>query len=487
MVQRITPKYLHTAGAALIALTQGTEDDPATLEHVEKKLTVVPYYWNPTSLAYEVARQTSTSVGGGVGGSTVIDANLTSAGSTKAVGYFTLNGQTSAIAVDATLSSGGSTRQVGLVGQSTPGSSANYFWTKSVDGAAAGSTKVDINSISSSTAHLGDVSISNPTTSVTLSNPTTAVDATLSSAGSTRLVGKVDINSVSSSTAHLGDMSISSGTVSLSSQITVTVGNPTTAVDLSSNGSTRLVGKVDVNSVSSSTGHLGDMSVSSGTVTLASGSTALIVGSVTIASGSTAFLAGAVAVSSGVVLGAGSTANSLGSVALVAGSSANTVGSVALVAGTSANLVGGVVINSGTTAITVGSVALLPGSSANTIGNVAQGPGSSANFWFGQSIPFSSGNLARSTVNTSVDISVLAANANRKALVIANLSTVQIVGLGLSTGAVTTGLTNINLFLSPNSQLAFGCDQLPLFTGPVRGINISSTAVAGGVGVMEFT
>lgn len=273
----------------------------------------------------------------------------------------------------------------------------------------------------------GTVTVGNPTTAVTLTNPatgSTAVDANLTSVGSTKLVGQVTVANPTTS-------------VSLSSAITVTVGNPTTAVEanLSSLGSTKLVGQVTVNNPTTA-------------VSLSSQHT------VTVGNPTTA-----VTVSSGVILGAGSTANALGSVALLAGTTGNTLGSVALVAGTSANVVGA----------------------------VAQGPGSSANFWFSQSIPFSSANITRTTVNSSVDVSVVAANASRKALIIANLSTVQIVGLGLSTGAVTTALANINVYIPPNSYITFGMGyQLPLFTGPMRGINISSTAVAGGLGISEF-
>lgn len=370
MTQRITPRYMHIAGAAIIALDQGTTDSPVNVEAVQRKLTTVNYVWNPGTLSYDVMVQPST--GGAAGaGTTTVDANLTSVGSTKLVGQVTVN---------------------------------------------------------------------NPTTSV-----------------------------------------------SLSSQATVTVGNPTTSVDLSSGGSTKVVGTVNV----------------TGTVSV-TGTTA-----VTISNPTTA-----VTVSSGVILAAGSSANVLGSVTLAAGTSANTVGSVALVAGTSANLVGGVVINSGTTAITVGAVALLAGSSANlvggvvinsgttaitlgaaallaggsSIGSVQQGLGSSNNFWTADGFSYSSALTSRTSISTTVDIAIVAANANQKALVIANLSTSQVVALGLSTAAVTTALGNVSVYLQPASQLTFGGLQggLPNYTGAIRGINITSTTVAGGVAVTRF-
>lgn len=184
---------------------------------------------------------------------------------------------------------------------------------------------------------------------------------------------------------------------------------------------------------------------------------------------------GSTAYPQSVVVGTGgSSANMVGTVVLSSGTTGITVGSAALLAGSSANI--------------IGTVAITAGSSANTIGAVAQaGPATSGVYWFMQSIPFSSGNAARTTVATSVDVSLIAANANRKALVIASLSTVQVVNIGGSTAAVTTGLANASYFLQPMQQLTFGMGQLPLFLGPFRGINISSTAVGGGVAITEYT
>lgn len=143
----------------------------------------------------------------------------------------------------------------------------------------------------------------------------------------------------------------------------------------------------------------------------------------------------------------------------------------------------------GSTAFTQASV-LVAGSSANNIGQVTQGPGSSANPWFFNSIPYSSGSFARTTVNTSQDASIIAANSNRKGLIIASLSTVQVVGIGLSTAATSTAQANVSIHLQPMQSLVFGGGvpgTLPLYTGAVRGCNISSTAVAGGVAVNEIT
>jgi len=311
---------------------------------------------------------------------------------------------------------------------------------------------IDLSS-AGSTRLVGKVDVNNPTTSVTISNPTTKVDADLSSAGSTKLVGKVDVNNpttsvnvanpttavtvdgtvgLSSSTGQKGSFALATGSTALMG--TFQVNNPTTAVTVD--------GTVGL---SSSTGQKGSFALASGTTG--------IMGAFQLATGTTGLL-GTVAISSA----------STGPVSLLAGSSANVIGSVALVAGTS----------------------------ANTIGAVAQaGPGTSGVYWFMQCIPFSSGNLARTTANTSVDVSVIAANANRKALIIHNLTTVE-VGLGLSTSAVTTALANVDISLGGrggvNDAAVFGMGHnYPLFLGPIRGITVGSTAVAGGVRILEFT
>lgn len=153
-----------------------------------------------------------------------------------------------------------------------------------------------------------------------------------------------------------------------------------------------------------------------------------------------------------------------------------------LTAGSSSNLVGAVVNAAGSSAVMMGGVAL---SSANA---VYLGAGTSATFQFVQAIPFSSGNVARSSVSTTVDIQIVAANANRKAMVISNRSTAVTIGIGYSTAILTTGLANVDLFLGPSSQLSFGLQGgLPLYLGPMRGLTISSTTVAASVAVIEHT
>lgn len=352
------------------------------------------------------------------------------------------------------------TTDAGMVTRNIPSTGLAQLVTGSI-GLSSGSVLADLTS-NGSTKLVGQVTVANPTTAVdaaatltsngstrlvgqvTIANPTTAVEANLSSVGSTKLVGQVTVanptTSVSLSSQATVTVANPTTSVSLSSQHTVTVGNPTTAVEanLSSIGSTKLVGQV----------------------TIANPTTAVNVANPTTS----------VTVTSGVVL--------------AAGSSGNILGSVTNAAGTSATLMGAVSVANPTT-----SISLAAGSSANILGQVVQGPGSSANFWFEQSIPFSSGNLTRTSVATTVDVSVLAANANRKALIIQNLSTLEI-GLGFSTGAVTTALANVDWSLAPrgsqNDKLVMGFSA-PLFLGPIRGITLSSTAVAGSLKVLEFT
>ena len=86
------------------------------------------------------------------------------------------------------------------------------------------------------------------------------------------------------------------------------------------------------------------------------------------------------------------------------------------------------------------------------------------------------------------DLTIVAANANRKALVVANRSTAQTVGVGFSTAALTTALANVDLFIPPSGHISFGFrGTLPLYLGPLRGINLTSTAAGGSVAVTQFT
>ena len=247
----------------------------------------------------------------------------------------------------------------------------------------------------------------------------------------------------------------------------------------------KLVSGTAASTVVGSAAVLGTVAVSSGQIL----STGTIVG---LGIGSSANMVGQFAISTGnnLTLGAGSSASVIGQVAISTGNSLvlssgallSTANIIALGIGSSANIIGSAVIAAGSSAVMMGQVAV----STGTL--VSLNLGTSATYNFMQSIPFSSGNAARTSVSTTVDTSVIAANANRKALFIANLSTSQIVALGFTTAAVTTALASVSAYLQPNSQLYFGLGgNMPLFLGPVRGINISSTTVAGGVAVTEFT
>lgn len=285
------------------------------------------------------------------------------------------------------------------------------------------------------------VSLSSDIT-VTVGNPTTLADVNLTSAGSTRLVGKVDVNNPTTA-------------VSLSSVHTVTVGNPTTAVEanLSTVGSTRLVGRVDVNNPTTSVSLSSQITITVGNPTTQ------------------------VNVTSGVVLGAGSSGNVLGAVAQGNGSTTGAPWYVISSGG-----------GAGSTVVDVTSGVILgAGSSGNIIGSVGQGPGSSANYWFSQPLAFTSALTSRSSVATSVDVQIVAGTSARLAMVVANRSTLQTVGIGFSTAAVTTGLANVDIFIPPSGYITFGYSGgVPLYRGPLRAINLTSTAVAGSVAVTQF-
>ena len=374
-------------------------DRQGNIEVVDSKLTIVPYFWNADTLAYEVATVNATT---GTGQEVVV----TNVPPVSQSGAWTVG-----------LSSG--TQTIGTVAQGSPGSSASPWWIRETNpstGGGAGSTEVDVKSITPSTAHIGDVSISSGSVSV--------------SSGAVLGVSTAQIGNVgfAASTIHIGDVSISSGSVSVTSG--TVLGPSTAAIGLISSGS-QTIGTV-INS--SSTATIGNVSVSSGAILGAS--TAVIGG-----------------ISSGTVLGPSTAATGQ--------------------------------ISSGTQ--TIGTV--INASGEQVIGTVVQGSaGSTANAWNVQAQRFSSAAVSRTTVNTSQDASLIGANANRKALIIASLSTAQTCAIGLTTAAMTTALANVTMYMPANTQLIFGLPgTLPLYQGPIRGVNITSTAVAGGVSVTEFT
>lgn len=239
MTQRITPRYMHLAGAVVVALEQGTTDAPMSVEAVQNKLTVAPYYWNPDTLAFEVARQVATAGStGGSGGSTAVDATLTSAGSTRLVGQFTLANPTTSVSLSsqATVTVGNPTTSVSLSSQHTvtvasgvilgAGSSANVLGAVAQ---GAGSTSLAPWYVISSAGGAGS----------------TSVDASLTSLGATRTVGVVSQGSPAGSSADAWWVrSVTTGAAG--------AGSTTVDANLSSAGSTREVGTVVPGSGSSS-------------------------------------------------------------------------------------------------------------------------------------------------------------------------------------------------------------------------------------------
>lgn len=377
-----------------------------------------------------------------------------------------------------------STATIGLVGQATPGSSANYFWVYNVNASGAGSTTVDAQASSAgSTKLFGRVTIDNPTTAVTVSNPSTSVTITNPTTAVTLTAG--------SSANTLGAVAQGAGSTSVAPWYvisTAAAGAGSTAVDAqaSSAGSTKLFGRMTIDNPTTA------VSVANPTtsVSLAAGSSANMLGQVAQGAGSTSVAPWYVI--STAAAGAGSTTvdanlSSAGSTRVVG--TVNVSSGVILGAGSSANTVGAIAQGAGSTTVAPWYViSTASGGAGSTAVDATLTAGSSGTFQYVQSVPFSTGNVARSTVSTTVDAQVVAGNANRQALVIANGSTTQTVGLGLTTNALTTARANINLYLPPTTQVRFGINgDFPLYKGPVRGINLTSTTVAGGVIVTEFT
>lgn len=393
---------------------------------------------------------------------TAVTLPLTGAGDATAAPAVDLIGGAAYQAVKLVDGAEGSTEPIPAKG-TTPGSTDHGLVVRpigstahlqGVSGAVAltseGSTKV-----------VGQVTVANPTTGVSVVG---AVD--LTSAGSTRLAGRVTVdNPTTSVDLGSGGSTKVIGTVNATGTTTVNVANPTTAVTVSSgvilgastatigliSSGSQTIGTVDISSAGS-TRVIGTVNNTSGQIL--GGSTAAIgqitsgqqtIGTVDLSSVGSTRLVGTVSVSSGVILGAGSSANMLGTV----------------------------VLSSGTTAM--------------TIGNVAQGPGSSANYWVVEGVPFSSGNIAQTTINSSADVALLAANANRKAAVISNLSTGTELLVSFTTAVVSsagpaTFKVPANGYVTIGGQLG----NVPLYRGPIRG-KMNSTLVAGPLTITEFS
>lgn len=296
-----------------------------------------------------------------------------------------------------------------------------------------------------------------------------AVD--LTSAGSSKVVGTVNVASgvvLGGSTAAIGQLTSGSQTIG--------------TVNLSSEGSTKVTGTVNLTSGSvlgpstAATGQVSSGTQTIGTVQLASAGTTGSIGSVALLGGSSNNIIGAVA------LIAGASDNEVGGVNLTSGSTAFVAGAVVVAPGSSANMVGTVVLSSGTTAITAGAVALLAGSSANTVGAVAQGAGSSASPWGVNQQAAST--AVRSSIATSVDVALLSSNTARLGAIIWNESSASALYVGFSTVAVSSG--SYSYKIGSSAGLIIGQGQIPNYVGMIRG-RLESTALAGVARMTEFT
>ena len=343
------------------------------------------------------------------------------------------------------------------VSQGAGSTSATPWYVISTAVGGAGSTTVDaILSSAGSTRTVGRVTVENPTTAVTVSNPTTsvtagqgagstsvapwyvistaaagagstAVDATLSSAGSTRLAGRFTVDNPTTA------VTVSNPTTA------VTVSNPTTSVSLSSQHTfTQGAGSTTIAPwyvISTGLGVGGSTAVDA---TLTSAGSTRLVGQVTVANPTTAV---------NVVQGAGSTSVAPWYVISTAGGGA------------------------GSTSV---DASLTSAGSTKLVGLV-------------DGVSFSSAGAAFTTVNSSVDAALLAADATRRGCIIQNASTGTALLVRLSTQAVSSA-SAYQFQVPANGFVAMGgqVGNLPNFTGPMR-CKMNSTAVAGPVHVTAFT
>jgi hypothetical protein len=105
-----------------------------------------------------------------------------------------------------------------------------------------------------------------------------------------------------------------------------------------------------------------------------------------------------------------------------------------------------------------------------------------------QGTPFSSDNITRSTLNSSAEGQLFAANVSRDYVMITNMSTAVNLFVGLTTAAVSTLGVNAHFVIPPAQTFTLG-GQLgngPKYTGPIR-CRINSTTLTGPVIGVEFT
>lgn len=206
-------------------------------------------------------------------------------------------------------------------------------------------------------------------------------------------------------------------------------------------------------------------------------------------------------------VGLSASTGQIGSVSLLAGSSVNTLGNV-----TVSNL------STGSAGSTTVDANLSSAGSTRSVGTFNQGSpaGTSADAWWVRTVSTGSAGAGSTTVdanlttaggnglvglvdglrftvgagtsaNSSADVSLLAANANRRGAIIQNASTGTALLVNLSTIAVSSG-ARYTFQIPANGYAVIGgqTGNFPLYTGAIRG-KMNSTAVAGPVYITEFS
>jgi len=131
---------------------------------------------------------------------------------------------------------------------------------------------------------------------------------------------------------------------------------------------------------------------------------------------------------------------------------------------------------------------LVSGGGSTTVDANLTSEGSTKVIGIVQGTPFSSANITRSTLNSSAEGQLFAANASRDYVMITNMSTAVNLFVGLTTGAVSTLGANAHFVIPPAQTFTLG-GQLgngPKYTGPIR-CRLNSTTLVGPVIGVEFT
>lgn len=291
---------------------------------------------------------------------------------------------------------------------------------------------------------------------------------------STEKIGTVAQGSPGSSATpwfFTGSVSVSSGSISLTSG-NQTIGTVAQGSQGSSASPWFFTGTVTLSSGALNIGTVGQGTAASSTApwqvtgsVLISSSTATIG---TVINATSTSQIGAVAVSSGT--------QTIGTVVQgSAGSSTVPWYFVGSSAGSSANMLGTVVLSSGTTAVTLGAVALVAGTAVAI---------SSGLQLIGTVMIAQSSITSRTSVATSVDAQLFAANTNSVGRVIFNETTGSLLYIGLSTVLVSSGAYDWQIPAGTGLTLGAG-GQMPLYRGAIRG-RIQSTIISGLARMTEF-